>query len=177
MSGDTVSPSLQAVYTALMAFVVSVTGLPNTSVVQGLPNRAAMPLPGFVVIQALHTRRLRTNIDSWDEISTDPTTQTVEQGLELTVQIDCYGPSSGDWANMLSTLLRDEYGCNALAPSCQPLYADEARMLPLVAGEEQYEERWSLDCRLQMNPVTTIPQQYADVLGIELINVPEKFPS
>lgn len=177
MSGDTVSPGQQDVYAALVAFIISVTGLPASNVVQGLSNRVANPLPGFVLFQALHTRRLRTNIDSWANVTPAPTTQTIEQGLELSVQIDCYGPSSGDWANMLSTLLRDEYGCKALAPSCQPLYADDARMMPTVFGEDQFEERWSLDCRLQMNPVTTIPQQYAAVLDLTMINVPEKFPS
>jgi hypothetical protein len=177
MSGDTVNPSLQTVYAALVAFVMSVTGLPISSVIQGLSNRTAMPLPGFAVIQSINMRRLRTNIDSWAQVSPPPATQTIEQGLELTVQIDLYGPSSGDWAFMVSTLLRDEYGCDALAPSCQPLHADEARMMPLIAGEEQYEERWSVDCRLQVNPVTTIPQQYAKVLDLTLINVPEEFPS
>lgn len=178
MSGPTptIAPVLQTVYTALTAFIMTVTGLASSSVVIGLANRTSMPLPGFVTVQSLHTRRLRTNIDSWGTITPDPTTQTIEQGLELTVQIDCYGPTSCDWANTLSTLLRDNYGCVALAPSCQPLYADEARMIPLVGGEEQYEERWSLDARLQVNPVVTIPQQYAKVLDLTLVNVTEKFP-
>jgi hypothetical protein len=178
MTGYSVTPTLQGnVYPALLALITSVTGLPASNVVQGRPNRASMPMPGFVSVQALFDRRLRTNVDTWDETDPSPTTQTLEQGLELTVQIDCFGPQSHDWANMLSTILRDEVGCNALAPSCQPLYADEARMIALVDGEEQYEERWALDAKLQMNPITTVPQQYADVLELTLINVPEKFPT
>ncbi len=174
---DTITPSLQDAYTALVAFIVSVTGLPESNVIQGLPNRAAMPLPGFVTVQAIHTRRLRTNLGTWDETNPNPTVSSLEQGLELTVQIDCYGPASGDWANMLSTLLRDEAGCTALAPNCQPLYADEARMVPLVDGEGQYEERWSLDARIQMNPVTTIAQQFASAAHVTLIDVEERYPA
>jgi len=173
---DTVTPGLQDVYAAIATFIVGVTGLAADQVVQGLPNRAPMPLPGFVMFQATEFRRLRTNQHGWDEIDPQPATMAIDQAIELTVQIDCYGPSSADWATMLSTLLRDEYGCTALAPSCQPLFADEARMIPLVDGEEQYEERWSLDARFQVNPVTTIPQQYADTLDLNFVSVEERFP-
>lgn len=178
MTAYSVTPTLQAnVYPALVALIINVTGLPASNVVQGLANRTSMPLPGFVEVQGLFDSRLRTNIDTYDQTNPAPTTKTLEQGLKLTVQIDCFGPQSHDWANMLSTILRDEEGCIALAPSCQPLYADEARMIPLVAGEEQWEERWMVEANLQMNPVVTAPQQYADALELTLINVPEKFPT
>lgn len=174
----TIAPSLQSVYAALNSFLQTVTGLPSSNVVQGLPNRAAMPKPGFVCFQALTRRRLRTNIDTMVEINDAlPTQQTMEEGFELPIQIDCYGPVSCDWANMLSATLRDAYGVNQLGPlGLTPLYADEARMIPLVDGEEQYEERWSLDARFQVNAVTTVTQQYADALELELINVDERFP-
>ena len=106
-----------------------------------------------------------------------PGTQTMEEGVELSIQIDCYGPSSCDWANMLSATLRDEYGVDQLGPQgLTPLYADDARMIPLVDGEDQYEERWSLDAHFQINPVTTIQQQSAEVLDLTLINVDAEFP-
>ena len=178
MTGYIVTPTLQTnIYPALIALIMSVTGLPASNVIQGLANRASMPLPGFVEVQGLFDSRLRTNIDTYDQTDSAPVTKTLEQGLKLTVQIDCFGPQSHDWANMLSTILRDETGCVALAPSCQPLYADEARMIPLVAGEEQWEERWMVEANLQMNPVTTVPQQYAKVLDLTLVNVREKFPT
>jgi hypothetical protein len=106
----------------------------------------------------------------------------LDEGVELTVQIDCYGPESTDpaavgaedWASILSATLRDEYGCAQLAPLLSPLWADEARMIPLVDGEEQYEERWSLDAHFQYDPITTIPQQYAATLDLEMIRVPQE---
>jgi hypothetical protein len=177
MPGFVITPVLQDLYGVLIPFVISVTGLAAASVVQGLPNRAPMPLPGFISIQALFRHRLRTNLHEWDEISPLPTMANLEEGVELTTQIDCYGPSSEDWASMLSATLRDEYGCTALAPTLSPLYADDARMIPLVAGENQYEERWSLDARFQYNPVTTLAQQYARVLALTLIDVQEKYPA
>lgn len=168
---DVVTPTLQGFYAALLPFIVGVTGLPATSVVQGIQNRASMPPPGFILVQTITRHRLRTNVHTYSTHST-VLTQAIEEGVELGVQIDCYGPQSEDWATMLSTLLRDNVGCTALAPTTQPLYADDARMVPLVDGEEQYEERWSVDAHFQYDPVTTAAQQYADALAITLINVP-----
>lgn len=179
MSGLIVTPTLNgvtaSVYAALVPFIVAVTGLPATSVIQGLQNRAAMPLPGFIAVQALTRHRLRTNLHDYSVAGAGNV--NIQEGVELAVQIDCYGPSGEDWATMLSSTLRDEYGCNALAPSgVQPLYADDARMIPLVAGEEQYEERWSLDAHFQYNPTTTALQQYAAVLALGLIDVDVEYP-
>jgi hypothetical protein len=181
VSAFPVAPSLQQAYAALVPFIMLVTGLPATQVVQGTINRAAMPENGFVNVQALFRKRLRTNVHYLVDPS-DGGTQDLEEGVELVVQIDCYSPAGAytiggeDWATLLSTTLRDEYGCAALAPTLSPLYADEARMIPLTDGEDQYEERWSLDAHFQYNPVTTIPQQFADVLGLTMIDVPVPGP-
>ena len=177
-----ITPTLQQVYAPLVAYVIAVTGLAATQVIQGIQNRGPMPLPGFVLLQAILRKRLRTNIDVWDEVTEPPTKASISEGVELSVQIDCYGPASCDWANMLSATLRDEYGCTQLAAlastfELQPLYADDARMIPLVDGEHQYEERWSVDARFQINPVTTIPQQYADVVHLTMISVDERYPA
>ena len=172
----TVSPALADVYTALRALIVAVVpaGVP---VVQGIQNRAAMPLPakGFVVMQAIGRSALRTPIDTWDNVAA-PTTQSIEQGVDLHMQLDFYGPSSPEWATMVSTLFRDEAGCTLLAPNCAPLHADEARMVPLIDEEAQYEQRWMLEAHLQYNPVTVIGQQFAEALKVELINIDEAFP-
>lgn len=172
-----VTPTITVAYTAIVAFIMSVTGIADTQIIRGLQNRAAMPTPGFVTVQFLNQHRLRTNINRTGS-AFPPTTATLEEAVELAFQIDCYGPQSHGWATMLSTLLRDEYGVNALSPSgVTPLYADDAQLMPFVDGEEQYEARWRLDARFQMNPVTTIPQQYADALELTLVDVQERFPA
>lgn len=243
----TITPTLQAVYAALVPFIVATTGVAQSNVIQGIQNLAAMPLPGFIVVQALDRHRLRTNIDTWDDteqfvgtgsvtlnnltltvsgvtfgtlavgqpvimpgvtpgttiaalgtgtggagtytlsavatanesgvaLSVPPGTQTLEEGVEVRVQIDCYGPSACDWANILSATLRDPYGCTALAPTLTPLYADDARMMPLIDAEQQYEERWSLDACFQVNFVTTVQQQYTDDLELTVENVQVEYP-
>jgi hypothetical protein len=174
-----VSPSILGnVFPALQAFVAQVTGLDPSVVIQGIQNRSAIPVasPGFVVMTAVYQRRLRTNVDTWDTTSTHPATISAEQGTELRVQLDCYGAASGDWAAMLSTMLRDEVGCLALAPYSQPLFVEDAKMAPLVDSESQYEQRWTLDAILQYNPVTTVPQQFMGEAAVTLVNVDEAYP-
>lgn len=179
MSGLVVTPTLngvtKSVYAALAPFIIAVTGLAPANVIQGIQNRASMPeFDNFVLIQALTRHRLRTNLHDYSVANAGNV--NIQEGVELAVQIDCYGTSAEDWATMLSSTLRDEYGCTALGPNVQPLYADDARLIPLVAGEEQYEERWSVDARFQYNPVTTPPQQYATALALGMIDVDVAYP-
>lgn len=190
MASLVVTPVLDDVYALLQAFLMTVTGLAQANVVQGLPNRVAMPEadPGFVSMQATLTKRLRTNLDTGSWLGeVNPDNVSSEQGTLLRVQLDLYGANSGDWAVMVSTLLRDEYGCVALAgvdgggeplvpPTCQPLYVDDAKMAPLVDSEDQYEQRWIVEAILQYNPVTTTPMQFANEASVTVINVDEAYP-
>ena len=173
----TVAPSQDLLYQALVTFLTAIlpAGVP---VIRGLPNRTAMPqpVPGFVTMQALGFNRLRWNIDTWDTTNSAPTTQTSEQGTEVRVQLDFYGATSADWAVTVGTLLRDPYGVAALTPNVAPLYADDARMIPLTDAEQEYEERWSLDAHFQLNAVVTIPQTFANQPAtIDIINVNETY--
>ncbi len=173
----TVAPVFSDVYTALVSFIQGALGT-SVPVIQGLGNRVPMPgvSPGFVAITLLGERRLSYTIDSWDMSAGSPTTGTAEQKIEVAIQMDFYGPSSGDWAATISTLFRDDYGVQALAPTCAPLYADDARMIPLINAEDQYEQRWSLDARLQYNPVVTVSAAFADATSITPISVTEAYP-
>jgi hypothetical protein len=173
-----VTPLSQDVYAQLILFLQQVVGS-AVPIVQGLGNRVSMPpdsATGFIAMTEINRRRLRTNVhtDGFGEV--DPTTIVTTEGVELTVQIDVYGPTSDDQAQMISTLFRDEFGCDLLSPVCQPLNADEPRMIPLIDSEQQYEMRWTLNALLQYNPATTSAQQFANTLEVELINVDEAYP-
>lgn len=171
----TVAPLPDAVFTKLGAFVQTIVP-PGTEVIRGLANRVSYPAGPFVMMTGLYQFRIATNQHLYSDPFPDPGAVSVEQKIHLDVQIDCYGPDSEAWATMLSTLLRDAIGCDALAPAAQPLYADDARMIPLVTGEEQYLERWTLTAALEYDPVTTVTQDFAGSLDIDLINVDEAYP-
>jgi hypothetical protein len=180
------SPTLQDIFTVLAPWLVSVTGLPQANVLQGIPNRTAAPLaaPGYITMTMIRRDRLNTNIDTWDQTIDDPDETTQETHFAVTVQLDFYsGPSEGnssgsafDWCSMIESLWRDDVAVQALAPTIAPLYTNASRMAPLDDSEDQYEQRWILEAVLQYNPVTSVPTQFADALTLTVINVDEAYP-
>jgi len=101
-------------------------------------------------------------------------TTTVTQETEIVMQLDVHGPSSWNNAQVISTLFRDAYAVdffNASYPTITPLYADDPRQSPFVNAEQQYEDRWIIEARLQANQTVPIPQQYAGVVDIVLASV------
>lgn len=172
-----VSITLDDIYTKVGDFLESV--LPaGVEVIQIPQNRVATPEPdpGYVGMTLSLQGRIMTNLDQWDAADVAPTEINILQAVRLTMQLDCYGADSGNWAVILSTVLRDEYGITALAPVVAPLYCDGPRFAPLVAGEEQYEQRWIVGAVLQYNPVVSTPMQFADTATVGLINVDEAYP-
>lgn len=176
MTAYVVTPTDDDIYTALGNAIVAWLGLATTQVVQEYGNEIPMPVGPFIGMRLGTRKRLRTNKVTWDTTNPAPTALTHEQGMQVACQLDCYAPNSGDWAAILTTLLRDDVGVQALAPTCAPLYCDEGRRAPLIDGEEQYEDRWIVMLQLQYNPVVSTPQDFADTLAIDLINVDVRFP-
>lgn len=101
------------------------------------------------------------------------------QPVKFTVQLDIHGDLGADNAHIISTLFRDDYGVQLFKSSgfdVTPLYATEAKQLPFLNGEQQIESRWTMDIVVQCNPVVTVPQQFADQLAINIINVDAIYP-
>ena len=174
----TVTPTIDQLCTKLRTYLLSIVPA-GTIVLRGPVDRAAQPVDPHVVFTPVFRRRLRTNVETDVDPFPNPTpgSTQIEEGVQFEMQVDCYGDSlAHDWAAMVETTFRSEYAVNALAPECAPLYADEARQVPLVTGEEQYLERWMVRAVLQYNPVTTVPQQFADTVTVNIIEVDARYP-
>ena len=148
-------------FTALRAFILTLVAC---EVVRAQQNRVPMPVGAFVALTQLSAIPLETNTDTWTA-----TTKSVERPTQFTIQIDCYGPLSSDRAQTIATMLRDSYAVDQFALAgfdMAPLYAGDAHQMPLIDGEEQYEERWTFEAVLQLNPVITLTAETADTLAI-----------
>jgi hypothetical protein len=166
----TVSPTLDDVYAALVAFILGIIPLDAAHVIKGNQNRIPTPTGPYAILNIISQKRLRTNVDTWDSSIPDPAGIVREQGIKLEMQIDLYGPTSGDWAATFSTMFRDDYGAQALAPNCQPLHADEPTRAPLITAESQYLDRWIVRAQIQYNPVVSTIDQFADTVEIDVID-------
>jgi hypothetical protein len=174
----TESATLAALRTVLLQIVPG-----GVEVVQGQVNRVAQPAGAdFVVYTPILRTRLSTNVDTYDdEPLADPPVglRLSRSPIQLTVQIDVHGPASGDNAQMISTVMRDEWATiafGALTPDVQPLYADDPRQTPFTNGEDQIEFRWTIDCVLQANPIVSTPQDFADEVVVTPIEVDTTYP-
>lgn len=101
------------------------------------------------------------------------------QPTELNVQVDVHGHSGADNAQLISTLLRDEYGASAfaaLSSTVSPLSADDPMQMPFTNAEQQWEDRWVVNVKLQANIVIEVPQQFADELTPTVIEVEAEYP-
>lgn len=158
------------IITALGNFLVSI--VPNgVAVFRGQDNRVPEPAgTDFVVMTPTLRERLGTNVDTWAYIQA-PTTLAELNGVKVTIQLDVHGPNSTDNAQVISTLIRDDYAVQSFLASgfdVAPLYASEPRQLPFLNAEDQYETRWVVDAVLQANPVVTVAQDFADELEANL---------
>jgi hypothetical protein len=107
--------------------------------------------------------------------------KTAMQPTEVTIQLDVHGPDSSDNAARISTLFRDIYAVDfiqAINPAISPFYADDPKQIPFVNDQNQYEWRWVVDARMQVNEtISEIPQQFADQLSVGLIEVDSTYPA
>lgn len=89
------------------------------------------------------------------------------QPTKFTVQLDVHGPNSGDNAQIISTLFRDAYAVDFMAPSVSPLYADDPRQAPFINDQDQYEYRWIVEAVMQIDPVVTVSGvEFADTVTL-----------
>lgn len=167
------TPSSDALFVTLQAFVMALTALDIDHVVQGLGNDVPQPDGPHVVMTATRQDPLSTNHSMYNGTTQERTAQV---SMQYTIQIDCYGPQSSDMATTLSMMWRDPYGCDAMAPDAQPLYASTPVQVPLINAEANYEQRWTFSALLQFNPSVTVPQQSATVLGVDLVSVDAEYP-
>lgn len=100
--------------------------------------------------------------------------------MKITIQLDVHGPNSTDNTQILVAVFRDEVGADffegASAGQIAPLYIDDGKQVPFVNGEKQYEDRWVLEAKLQINPVVSTPMQFADTLTIGIKEVDTYYP-
>jgi hypothetical protein len=171
----TISLTESQIFKALRSVLLGI--LPaGTEVVQGQQNRVAEPKGAdFCICTPILRTRLETNRDTFTDapLATPPIgTRDSLAPTQVTIQLDVHGPASADNAQMISTLFRDEYATIEFARlpyDVQPLYADDPRQIPFESGEQQTEERWSVDVVLQANPVTGTAQDFADVVTVTTI--------
>lgn len=157
----------EQILTGLRAFLLDV--LPaGTEVVQGQDNRVPMPAArNFVVMTPAMRVQLSQTTTQYFPADAE---KEVGRSTSMHFQLDTYGPDAADYVQIITTLFRDSYGVDFLAPyGIAPLYCDDGQQLPLVTGEQQWLQRWMMRGILQTNLNVRVPMQFADTLDAAVI--------
>ncbi len=154
-----------AVRTVLGVFGLTSALGTTIPILQGQNNRTPQPVEDdFVEIWPISRNRLGMNVDTWGPPWTEV---SALQETEITIQCDVHGPASGDNAQRISTLWRDQFAVSAfenLGLAISPLYTSDPRQMPFTNGEQQWENRWVIDLCMQADIAVTTPMQFADQL-------------
>lgn len=144
------------IYREVRALLLGLFRLSDDQVIRGYSNNVPLPNSPFVLMNIIHEQALSTNVHNY---SLEEGDVEVMQSVEVQMQIDFYGETSGQMARKFCTLWRDFYACEQLK-SCQPLYCDEPKYLPFTNEANEYEERFMVTAQLTYNPVLTYKQDF-----------------
>ena len=172
----TESQTLQALGTFLVAVLPT-----GTDIVAGQDNRVASPQSAnYAVMTPIMHTRLATNQTTYtDGYPSNPQTRAESQATNVTIQVDTFGPLSADNAQLIQTLFRSGWGVDQFATygfPVTPLYTSEPRQMRFTDESAQVQQRWTIDCSLQVNPIVTVPQDFADHLAVGVVSVEAAYP-
>ena len=97
--------------------------------------------------------------------------------MQNTFQCDVHGPNSFNNSQIITGMYRSDWAVDTFAndsTSVSPLYCTDPRQAAFKNGEQQIEERWTLDLTVQCNNQIVVPQDYfdeAEVTGVVAVDV------
>lgn len=143
-------------------------------VIKGQDNRAAEPQgTDYVVITQIGRERLGLNTTTYtDNYPASTGVRSDVQPTQTTIQIDVHGANSAQNLQIITTLFQSDYGLDyfrGINADTAPLYMSSPRQAPFLNGEQQVEERWSVDAVIEFNPSITTQQDFAAQLSVGLI--------
>jgi hypothetical protein len=166
------------VYNALAAFVGMI--IPGgTDIERGQLNQVSMPSGPCVILTTVGVPdRIGTNEELTESIdwSADDNAPVdsgnlpaggsgfavyVTSDFKYSVQADFYSPDAESWAMSAELLWRSKIAWNAMPPGIKPLYSEGRMQIPLVGGEQQWIQRWTMTLVLDYQPTWSQATQAA----------------
>ena len=168
MAAATITPSEDTVFDAVWGWVASLFDVSVTpNIFKGFQNITSTPLGSYIVLSpgvAVRQDQIRRTYDSTNGLSLN------QRNTTYAYQVDCYGPSGPDFANIVAVAWRTMAACDYFDGSFNnpptatlpvtPLYADEPNQLNAVNGELVYEQRFMCRLFLQVNQIVALPQDF-----------------
>lgn len=186
MAAATLTPTEDVLFDAMWGFVSTLFDVSvQPYIFKGFQNMTSTP-PGvsYIVISPGTKQRLNQIERDYDAVNglSNNTRRTI-----YCYQVDCYGPSGPDYADIVSVAWRTMWACDYFAGNnlnpptgaplpVTPLYADEPNQLNIVNGENNYEQRFTSKLYLQANQIVGLPQDFFTVAPPTQLVVADDLP-
>lgn len=151
------------IFREVRAYLLGLFSCPPSSVIQGYQNDAPLP-NNAIVMTILFEHSLDVAANYYEPVEDKA---YLQQSVEITMQIDFYGESSGDRARKLCNFWKSQHAAARLI-SCQPLYSKDPMQMEFINEQSRYEQRWMVELTLQYNPEFEYDQIYLDMPTINL---------
>lgn len=149
------------VYKGLCAFINLIVPV-GTPIDQGQQNRVPMPSVDCVILTTIGApTRIGTNYDQ-----VEPAETLITADFEYVVQADFYSQYAESWAMSAELLWRDKNAWYGVPAGMKPLYSEGRMQLPLLGGENQWINRWTLTLVLDYKPTLTLATESADTATV-----------
>ena len=144
----------------------------GTPIVRGQQNGVPLPDVPCVIMTTIGVPdRIGTNAESTEAVTNAQGEITgfealAEADFKYTVQADFYSPDAESWAMATELIWRGTIGFSAMPDGMKPLYSEGRQQLPLVGGENQWIQRWTMTLVLDYQPTYTQTTQAATTVTV-----------
>ena len=160
----TSSLNQSGMFTALRKFLLT---LVDVEVIQSQQDMTPAGLDPFITMTTLGLDVMSTNRISYDS---DAGIESHARTTRWRCQLDFYGLNAYDMASVISMAFRFEWACSAFKSLGYPVYpvaGREPRQTSFVNSESNFEERWSVDVEMMIDPVVTLPRDFFSDVSVQ----------
>lgn len=180
-----ITPLMDNLFLCLRAFLLDHVAV--TSCRQAQLNNTPMPIGDFIIMTPLLTSGLSTNLVTWQfEPDNNISQETHQRVTEWRCQLDFYGDSAQENANIIATITRSEYACQwfrdfALSSSgngvtISPIICTDPKQTSMINGEDVWQNRWTCEFHAQIPADVVVPQAFMTAATVRADSVDSKFP-
>jgi hypothetical protein len=173
MSFYTSSPNDLAVASAVQTWLMTVLSFDINHVIYADPNRVAQQTGDYAVISFIASKPWGTPWITYNDTGVQATeAEVTNMSVEVTYQIDIYGPNAADNMMIIFVLLRSDATSEWLASyglangiTLDTFYTDEPKRSVITNEEDQYEDHWITRVRLDTVQQVSSPVNFMSVLS------------
>jgi len=134
----------------------------GAEIVRAQVNRVPQPGVPCVVLTELLTNALQM---AWETHDGAAQTTEINEPTRIDIQVDFYDAQASEYCKAFKSAFRSAWGFDQFPAYLKPLYSGDGIQSPMITGEQQWGNRWTITVSLQYNPSVTVPQQSAQALA------------